>query len=192
MVRARRFQSTMFLAAGLCVGLAIGGALAAGVYLGRQAESLDQAALGELRLKASASHGSDTFAMATGEIDQGVEGLFCLDYLTGDLSCFVINPRSGGPGGIYRTNVVADLPADKATGKKPSYVMVTGQFQARGGSYGGSQIASSLVYVADANTGTVAIYGMPWNKQIATSAGAQGGKLVKLYAGKVRALEIRD
>ncbi len=193
MVRARRFRSTMFLTAGLCVGLAIGGALAAGIYLGRQAQSLDQAALAELRLKASASHGSDTFAMATGDIADGVEGLFWLDFLTGDLSCFVINPRTGAPGGLFRTNVVADLPTDKATGKKPAYVLVTGQFQARGGNYGGGgQIAGSLVYVADANTGTVAVYGMPWNKQASNAVGAQGGKLVKLYAGKVRALDIRD
>jgi hypothetical protein len=189
---ARHFRSYLFLAAGLGIGLAIGGALAAGVYLGRHADSLDQAALQEVRLKASASHGSETFAMATGDISDGVEGLFCLDFLTGDLSCFVINPRSGAPGGLFRTNVVADLPADKATGKKPAYVMVTGQFQVRGGSYGGSQIAGSLVYVADANTGTVAVYGMPWNKQASTAAATQGGKLVKLYAGKVRALDIRD
>jgi hypothetical protein len=181
------------MAAGLGVGLAIGGALAAGVFLGRQSISPDQAVLNELRLRASASHGSESFAMATGEIDGGVEGLFCLDYLTGDLYCFVINPRTGGPGGIYRTNVVADMQAGAAaTGKKPAYVMVTGQFQARGGNYGGSQIAGSLVYVADANSGTVAVYGMPWNKQASTSSLTQGGKLVKLYAGKVRGDIIRD
>src|SRR4029453_5803636 len=118
--------------------------------------------------------------------------LFCLHFLTGHLSCFVINPRTGTPGGLFRTNVVADLPNDKGTGKKPAYVMVTGTFQARGGSYGGSQIAGSLVYVADANTGMVAVYGMPWNKQASTVAATQGGKLVRLYAGKVRSLEIRD
>lgn len=192
MLRVRRYRSYMLLAAGLSVGLAIGGALAAGVYVGRQSELLDQAALTELRLKASASHGSDTFAMATGDIADGVEGLFCLDYLTGELSCFVINPRSGQPGGLFQTNVTNDLKADKSTGKKPSYVLVTGQFQARGGSYSGSTIASSLVYVADANEGTVAVYGMPWNKQVANAAAAQGGKLIKLYSGKVRSIGIRD
>jgi hypothetical protein len=192
MARIRRIKPVMFLTAGLAIGLTIGGALAAGVYLGSQGNSAQQAALSELRLKATASHGADSFAMATGDISDGVEGLFCLDFLTGDLSCFVINPRTGTPGGLFRTNVVADLPADKGTGKKPAYVLVTGQFQARGGNYGGSQIAGSLVYVADANSGMVAVYGMPWNKQASTAAATQGGKLVKLYAGKVRALEIRD
>ena len=192
MARILRHQSILLLTLGLTIGLAIGGALAAGVYLGSQGDSAHQAALNELRLKASASHGSDSFAMATGEIADGIEGLFCLDFLTGDLSCFVINPRTGGPGGIYGTNVTADLKPAAGTGKKPSYVMVTGQFQARGGNYGGSQIAGSLVYVADANSGTVAVYGMPWNKQATTGGAAQGGKLVRLHAGKVRALEIRD
>jgi hypothetical protein len=192
MARIRRFRSMMFLSVGLLIGLAIGGALAAGVYWGSQGDGAHQAALNELRLKASASHGADSFAMATGEIADGVEGLFCLDFLTGDLSCFVINPRTGAPGGIYGTNVTADLKPAAGTGKKPSYVMVTGQFQARGGSYGGNQIASSLVYVADANSGTVAVYGMPWNKQASTGGATQGGKLVRLHAGKVRALEIRD
>ncbi len=187
----------MFLSTGLVIGLAIGGALAAGVYLGSAyssspGDTAHQAALTELRLKASASHGSDSFAMATGEIDNGVEGLFCLDFLTGDLSCFVINPRTGGPGGIYGTNVTADLKPAAGSGKKPSYVMVTGQFQLAGGSYGGSRIGSSLVYVADANSGTVAIYGMPWNKQASTVGAAQGGKLIKLYSGKARADVIRD
>jgi hypothetical protein len=193
MARIRRFKSVVFLTAGLAIGLAIGGTVAVGVYLGSQGDSAHQAALGELRLKASASHGAESFAMATGDIADGVEGLFCLDFLTGDLSCFVINPRTGAPGGIYGTNVTADLKAaGGGTGKKPAYVMVTGQFQARGGNYGGSQIAGSLVYVADANSGTVAVYGMPWSKQASTGNAAQGGKLVRLHAGKVRALEIRD
>jgi hypothetical protein len=69
---------------------------------------------------------------------------------------------------------------------------VTGQFQAAGGSYGGGRIAGSLVYVADANTGMVAVYGMPWNKQATTGGVAQTGAMRRLYAGKVRALEIRD
>jgi len=193
MARIRRYNSFVFLTAGLALGLAIGGALAAGVYLGSQGDSAQRAALNELRLKASASHGADSFAMATGDIAEGVEGLFCLDFLTGDLSCFVINPRTGTPGGLFRTNVVADLPADKGTGKKPAYVLVTGQFQAKGGNYGGGgQMAGSLVYVADANSGMVAVYAMPWNKQASTAAATQGGKLLRLYAGKVRALEIRD
>lgn len=190
MGRAFRRQSAVFLAVGLLIGLAIGGAMTAGVLIGKQSVVPD-AALAELRLKAAASHGGETFAMATGLIDDGVEGLFCLDYLTGDLSCFVVNPRTGAPGGVFKTNVGADMGSGEK-GKKPSYVMVTGIFQARGGNYGNTQIASSLVYVADANTGTVAIYGMPWSKQATVGGITQGGKLVKVYSGKVRSLDVRD
>src|SRR5688572_8028363 len=101
MGRAFRRQSAVFLAVGLAIGLAIGGAMTAGVLIGKQSVVPD-AALAELRLKAAASHGGETFAMATGLIDDGVEGLFCLDYLTGDLSCFVVNPRTGAPGGVFK------------------------------------------------------------------------------------------
>jgi hypothetical protein len=190
MERAFRRQSAVFLAVGLAIGLAIGGAMTAGVLIGKQS-AVPDTALSELRLKAAASHGGETFAMATGLIDDGVEGLFCLDYLTGDLSCFVVNPRTGAPGGVFKTNVGADMGSGEK-GKKPSYVMVTGIFQARGGNYGNTQIASSLVYVADANTGTVAIYGMPWSKQATVGGITQGGKLVKVYSGKVRSLDVRD
>ncbi len=39
----------------------------------------------ETVLNASASHGGETFAMATGPVDADVEGLFMLDFLTGEL-----------------------------------------------------------------------------------------------------------
>lgn len=184
-------QSAVFLAVGLAMGLSIGGAMTAGVLIGKQSQPVPDAALAELRLKAAASHSGETFAMATGLIDDGVEGLFCLDYITGDLSCFVVNPRTGTPGGVFRTNVVADMTTSEK-GKKPSFAMVTGLFQTRGGNYGNTQIASSLVYVADVNSGTVAIYGMPWSKQATAGGITQGGKLVKVYSGKVRALDVRD
>ena len=66
----------MMLVLGLVSGLSIGGAVAVGVYLGcgtLQAPVIP--GLADLHLKASASHGSDTFAIATGPIDDDVEGL---------------------------------------------------------------------------------------------------------------------
>jgi hypothetical protein len=155
------------LAAGVVIGLTIGGGLALGIFIGQRSATLPDSVLGELKLKAMASHGSDTFAIATGPVDDDVEGLDTLDFLTGDLSCFVINARNGAFGGLFKTNVAAVMGAEK--GKKPSYLMVTGQINAVG-NYGGQRPAACLCYVVDANTGDVAAFSFPWAKA-ATSAG---------------------
>jgi len=49
-----------------------------------------------VRLHAVASQGEDNFAIATGFIDEETEGIFFLDFLTGDLAAGVLNPRSRG------------------------------------------------------------------------------------------------
>lgn len=155
------------LTAGVVIGLAIGGGLALGLIIGQRSATLPDSALAELKLKAMSSHGSDTFAIATGPVDDDVEGLYTLDFLTGDLSCFVINARNGAFGGLFKTNVAAVMGAEK--GKKPNYLMVTGQINAVG-NYGGQRPAACLCYVVDANTGDVAAFSFPWAKA-ATSAG---------------------
>src|SRR2546423_472901 len=110
MLRGRRFRSGGMLAAGFILGLTLGGAVALGVLLGQRSTSpAGMPSLAELKLKASASHGSDTFAIATGYVDEDVEGLYTLDFLTGDLQCFVVNPRNGAMGGWFKTNVASVL-----------------------------------------------------------------------------------
>jgi hypothetical protein len=167
MLLGRRTKSWALLTAGVVIGLAIGGGLALGLIIGQRNATLPDSVLAELKLKAMASHGSDTFAIATGPVDDDVEGLYTLDFLTGDLSCFVVNARNGAFGGLFKTNVAAMMGAEK--GKKPNYLMVTGQINAVG-NYGGARPAACLCYVVDANTGDVAAFSFPWTKA-ATSAG---------------------
>lgn len=179
------------LAAGLAVGLAIGGALSAGIWLGADSRG-EQAALpnlGELKLQAMASHGAETFAIATGPVDEEVEGLYTLDFLTGDLQCYVINPRTGGLGGWFKTNIAKDLSPEK--GKKPAYLIATGLLTPKGGSYGNFRPAGSICYVVDANTGEVAAYWFPWAKQASAQA-SQYSDMKLLYKWKARALELRE
>jgi hypothetical protein len=181
----------MFLGAGLAIGLAIGGAMTAGVVVGtrnhgtRNQES-QAAALGELRLKASATNSSETFAIATGRIESDVEGLYCLDFLTGDLSCFVISPRGKGFAGLFKTNIVKDLPPEK--GQKAAYVMVTGYINVRGN----PNSPQSLVYVADANSGVWAAYSFPWAKGASSAGVTQAQQMVLVTAGKARDLSLRE
>jgi hypothetical protein len=183
MLRVNR--SWGMLAAGLALGLTIGGATTVGVLLGQRNQAAGMPNLSELKLKAMATHGSDTYAIATGSVDDDVEGLYTLDFLTGDLCCFVINPRTGKFGGLFKTNVAAHLGAEK--GKKPSYLLATGMINVQG--YGGNQRpAASLCYVVDANTGDVAAFSFPWAKS-ATAAGI--GQLTEMtLVGKWKTRDI--
>jgi hypothetical protein len=126
--------------------------------------------------------GNDTGAsmsMATGLIDDGMEGVFFLDFVTGKLGCMVLNQR-GGLGGVFTTDVIKDLAL--ADGKKPAYLMVTGLATFTGN----QQVARSVVYVCDQNTGNFAVYALPWNRTLAAQNKLQQGALTRLIAENAR------
>ncbi|MDX1945347.1 MAG: hypothetical protein SFU86_08060 [Pirellulaceae bacterium] len=190
MRRARWVRSGLLVSLGLVAGLAIGGALAAGLYFGNRS-SAATAALDEVKLRASATHGAESFAIATGAIDEEVEGLFMLDYLTGDLQVFAINPRTGALGGWFKTNVTAALPPEK--GKKPSFLLVTGQVDWSSAQIAGNtRPATVLCWVADENTGNFAAFSFPWTRAVAAAGVTQAQQMFMVYKGKGRTLEIRE
>lgn len=193
-----RFTGTRFWRSnglGLAIGLCLGLAVAAGVLLERQFAAPDEAnhraiaaRFEELKLQASATHGAETFAMATGIVDEEAEGVFFLDYLTGDLQCYVMNPRFGKFTGWFKTNIVNDLPMEK--GKKPSYVMVTGAWNPIRGS--AQRPAQCVVYVADANSGVFVAYTFPWVRGTSSTLATQAAPMIRLDGGKARNLELRE
>lgn len=138
-------------------------------------------------LNATATSGGTTMAIATGPIQDGVEGFFILDFITGDLTCSVLNPRTGALGGAYKANVVADLGVEQ--GKAPQYLMVTGSadFRTQGGNIAP---AECVVYVADANTGRYVGYWLPWNRQAAQYNFAQASPMVVLGKGSARNIQV--
>jgi len=138
----------------------------------------------ELALHASATDSGDTFGMATGMVAEGVEGVFFMDYLTGDLTCWVMNRRTGTAGGIFKYNVINDLGVDPAR-KKPRYLMVTGlaQLQRSGAAI---RFGDSIVYVADGNTGAFAVYAVPWNRNAYATNNAQAAPLILLGKSAIR------
>ncbi|MGE0758050.1 MAG: hypothetical protein AB7F89_15560 [Pirellulaceae bacterium] len=117
----------------------------------------------ETRLEAVASSGGESMAIASGLIGEGVEGLFVLDFITGQLTCQVVNPRSGQLAYVYQRNVAQDLGVQQ--GKSPKYLLVTGELRVRQ-NVSNVKPAESLVYVADVNTGRYVAYMMPFTKQI--------------------------
>lgn len=174
-------RSAKFVA-GLGTGLLVG----VGMFIGSFAtRGVDPAALSAppIALNATATSASDTMAIATGPISDGVEGLFTLDFLTGDLKCSFINARFGRIGGLYRRNVAADLGV--AAGKQPKYLMVTGQLPLRG-AVGNTRAADTAVYVCDANSGKWACYILPVNNQAAVIA-----EMTLFGGGQVRSLAVR-
>ncbi len=170
---------------GLTAGMLFSAALLVAYLMGvQQGDSpSDSQLLRETLVRAAGSHGADTMAMATGLVDEQ-EGLFVLDFITGELQCFVLNPR--GPNVFfahYRTNVIAALGVEQ--GKQTKYALVTGVVDfLRGAAI--ARPAGSVVYVCDTNTGNIAAYGIPWNRTAAAAGRPQRGALVLLDVAKAR------
>lgn len=133
-------------------------------------------------LRAAATHGSSTMAIATGPIDDDSEGIFFLDYISGDLQCWVYYPRMGTFGAKFQTNVRAQLPS----GKNPEYLLVTGAAVTTGAS-SNTRPAACLAYVMDVHEGIFAAYGVPWNRSVENSGSPQSGALIPVGGGQIRA-----
>jgi hypothetical protein len=143
----------------------------------------------ETALHATATDSGETFAIATGFVSDGIEGIFFLDFLSGDMQCWVMHARTGQTGGYFVQNVVADLGVEVGR-KNPRYLMVTGQAQMqRGASF--MKPCDSLVYVADANTGNFAVYALPWNRQAMAVNRPQQAPMMLVFKGSARNLQIR-
>ena len=170
---------------GLATGLLIGiGMMIGAVVATRQSSPGVELPLQlPAQLQATATNSASTFAIATGQISES-EGIFFLDFLTGDLQCAVLYKNAK-----VVANVFQDL--DVQATKKPHFLIVTGENEfARNA--GGGQPGRSVVYVVDSTTGSFAVYAVPWNRQAEATLTPQGGNLVVLQKGRARNLQIRD
>ena len=162
----------------LVVGLALG--LLAGLNV--------QGLWPNIPLHASATDGYESFSIATGMVDNDVEGLYFLDYLTGDLVGAVINPKTGTFNSRFTYNVSNDF---TGTGRNAKYLMVTGIANLPRGR-AGYQPASSIVYIADATSGQVGAYVMPWNSSMQAAGKPQVGEFRRLDLQQFRSAVVRD
>lgn len=133
-----------YLAAGLILGL-----IAGGLWPDSPAHAV-------------ATSQIESFAVCTAPIDDDGEGIFFLDYLTGDLRGAAINPNNGKFTAAFQANVTTDLGVDPTKG--PKYLLVSGVQNFRRAA-GSPQFGSSVIYVAELTTGKVVAYGIPWQKQ---------------------------
>jgi hypothetical protein len=137
---------------------------------------------------AVATSGSDNFAIATGFVDDQIEGLYFLDFLTGDLRCAIVNRRNATFSAYFQYNVLADFPG---VNDKPRFLLVTGLADLPRGR-GATQIGRSLVYVAEATSGRIAAYAVPYNSTLLNAASPQTGTFIPIARGSVRDAFVRD
>ena len=123
---------------------------------------LVMAARGPLpRAAAMTSLADDSFAVCTAPIDAQLEGIFLLDFETGDLTGGVLNQATAKWGASFRHNVLKDLGFKAGKVKNPKFLLVPGM-AAVGGTGSGPRMAPTVLYVTDAATGVTAAYGIPW------------------------------
>ncbi|MCA9239171.1 MAG: hypothetical protein KDA37_03175 [Planctomycetales bacterium] len=125
---------------------------------------------------ASATEGTDNFAVATGLVDEDVEAFYFLDFLTGKLKATVINTRKGEFGAYFDYDITQDF---AAAGRNPKYLMVTGEVNIPRGR-GNSQISRSAVYITEATTGQMAAYVMPWSSSLQAAGKPQQGTFLRI------------
>lgn len=181
MFAGKQWKGLLSFGAGLALGLA--------ALLGYVLGNRNSAPAPEFKLHAMSGYGTENFGMVTGPIDADAEGVFTLDYLTGELKCFVINPRTGKFGAGFKRNIVADLGVEK--GKKGSFVLATGVVNFRGFT-GAKRPANCVVYVADGNTGKFGAYMVPWTPGAFAAGVGQIGELLPLDAASARDVELRE
>lgn len=176
--RTRRWLRTSLLVVG---GAAVGWAGSVGW---RPEPSSSPEVVREIPLAAAGAMNTERFAVATGPVDDEVEGLFILDFVTGELQCQVMNVRNSRFGGSFRTNVLQDL----GTGprKNNQLALVTGESHfARAGRV--ARVGRSVAYVLDPSTGIYAAYALKWRPELAAAGRQQSGALELLDRGQLAA-----
>jgi len=162
----------------MIVGMAMGAALTAGWH-GLTSTS---------KAYAVATHGSDNFAIATGLVENEIEALYFLDFLTGDLRAAVVSRRNAAFTGYFQHNVLQDF---EGIADPPRFLMVTGLADLPRGR-GASQIGQSLIYVAEATSGQVVAYALPFNSTLNASGAPQTGSFLRVARGSFRDAFVRD
>lgn len=170
--RRQTIQSTI-------LGAALGAAAMAGLqhFAPRQA------------LHAVASDSRQTFATATGPLQEDLEAFYFLDFLTGDLKGTALNNQTGQFSAFFQRNVLADLGVP-ATLRNPKFSLVTGlaRLANRGTPF---RAAISVVYVTEETTGATAAYGVPVSPNV-RQRGQPATEFVLLDAFRFRNVVVRE
>lgn len=135
------------------------------------------------------SQADESFAVCTAPVDManGIEGIFVLDFATGDLTGGVLSAGSALFGTSYKRNVLVDLGFQPGQAKNPRFLLVAGQAELRPNPrLGRRQFAGSVLYVTDCTTGATAAYAIPWSPQQSSATAPVAAELVLLDVARPR------
>lgn len=136
------------------------------------------------RAQAMSSLADESFAICTTPIDMNTEGIFILDFETGDLTGGVLNQNTAKFTTSYRHNILKDLGFKPGQVKEPRFLIVPGRAAFSGNS--GNRMAQSVLYVTDASTGVTVAYGIPWSAQQSNSVKPMMAELIPLDIARPR------
>ncbi len=160
-----------WLGLGLLIGLVIGGVFP------------------DSPLHAVATDRYENFAIATGPVDDDIEAIYFLDFLTGDLKAAVLSIQVGKFRAFYTYNILQDLGVDPS--KNPRYLMVTGVADLRRGT-NRLRPAKAVVYVAEITSGKVAAYAIPWSREASAAGQVNKGSFTLLDLVPFRTAVVRQ
>lgn len=140
-------------------------------------------------LHATATDRREGFAIATGAMGDGVEAIYFLDFLTGDLSAAVISRHTSKFTAVYKRNILQDFGVSDPS-RSPKFLMVTGDVNLIRGS-AGLRPSDAALYIAELNSGKVAAYAVPWDKTALSSGRPFEGTFIPLDRTQFRTTEVR-
>ena len=111
------------------------------------------------------------FAMATVDVSDisGIEGVFCLDFLTGQIRGGVLHTRTGKFQYTYHRNIAADFNVDASA--EPHFALVSGRANLPNAR--STQLAQGVLYIAELSSGRVIAYTFPYQQGNNTAVNIQ-------------------
>lgn len=189
---SERWRNRLAVLGLILVGVCLGSGIGTGFWTQSSESTASSRALRLIENSAIAASPNwlDTAArgnkvsMATGLINDGVEGVFALDHKTGNLFCWVLDPRNLAMTAEYATNVPLQLGLGE--GGDYDFVMTTGQINFQGGRAGNVRPVGCVVYVAEGNSGKVGGFSFNWAQPLAVRGAPQQGPMNMVFTGTVR------
>lgn len=134
-------------------------------------------------LHAVASDHGQSFALATGALDEDIEAVYFLDFTTGELKANALSLITRKFYASFHANVIQDLKIDVT--QNPQFALVTGNAGFRPGA-GLVQPGNSIVYVAELTSGKLVAYAVPWPRNLNNTGVPIKRALVPLDVKQVR------